>query len=547
MVWKQWPIILATWVILTCVALLVVHKWPDVYRSETLVLVESQKIPENLVASTVNAELQDRLATISQQMLSSTRLKKIIDKFHLYQDLRKRNTDEEIIEQMRASIKIKLERGWTRNQPGAFRITYSGANPETTAAVANDISNLFIEENLRSREIQASGTSEFIESQLQQAKKSLEEQEAKVSKYKQEHNGQLPEQELSVLSMLDRLRTQLQGSQDAILHAQQSRQMLEGTLEAAEASKSALITGSLTASGTLSSSVNPLTGATASNTLLRHSEGLKQELENLRFRYTEAHPLVREMKTRLAAELKTEAIKDEQAKADEQIRLAETAKLRSSPTPALMPARVSPEMAQLLMRDQERISGLKTQLTLAIKDVETREDEHKRILAAIADCQARVEKLPIRQQEMAGLMRDYEFSKDNYKNLLNKNFSADIASDMEKRQKAERFTILDPARVSEKPAKPNRPVLNAVSVIVALGLALVLGCAREWKKNVILGEWELPGDVPVLGRIPAMAIGNQRLMTSSKRSTVSGWKLGLAASLIGSALMIFVLLTIRRG
>ncbi len=514
MIWKQWPVIGLAWVLIAAAALTVVYRLENVYRAETLVLVESQKIPESLVASTVNAELQDRLATISQEILSSTQLRKIIEKFSLYQDLQQRNTQEEIIGRMRSDIKIKLERGWSRNQPGAFRITYTGVNPETTAAVANNISTLFIEENLRSREVQAVGTLEFIENQLQQAKKSLEEQEAKVAEYKQEHNGQLPEQEQSLAARLERLRTQLQGSQDAILRAHQNKQMFESAMEAAEASKLSMASAGMAASLAL----NPVTGAVTSGGQPRRSDGLKKELESLRVRYTDQYPAVQLIKALLI-----QAQKEERSEAEEQVPITEAWKRNNSAKPASAVARVSPEMAQLFAREQERITGLKTQLALAAKDLEAREAEHKQILADIYDSQGRIERLPIRQQEMAGLLRDYEFSKENYKNLMNKNFSADIAADMEKRQKAERFTILDTARVPEKPAKPNRPILNAVSAALALGLALLLGCAREWKKNVILGEWELPGNIVVLGRIPDIKV------MPPVRPAVTGrpaWKLG---------------------
>lgn len=520
MIWKQWPVILLAWVLISGLSLVVISKLPNVYRAETLVLVESQKIPENLVASTVNAELQDRLATISQEILSSTRLQKIIDKFNLYQSLRQRSTQEEIIDQMRKDIKIKLERGWSRNQPGAFRITYTGANAETTAAIANNISTIFIEENLRSREVQAVGTSEFIDNQLQQAKKSLEEQEARVSKYKQEHNGQLPEQEQSLIAMLDRLKTQLQGNQDAILHARQNKQMFEGALEAAEASKLTLAGATTASTGTVNSAMGSFTSPT---TQQRRSDILKKELESLRVRYTDEHPLVR-----ITRNMFTQALKDERAEAEEQRPAIEALKRNPSAVPVLNATRVSPEMAQVFAREQERIAGLKTQLALAAKDLEAREDEHKQILASMYECQTRIEKLPMRQQEMAGLLRDYEFSKDNYKNLMTKNFSADIAADMEKRQKAERFTILDTARVPEKPAKPNRPVLDAVSIVLALALAGVIGCAREYKRNVILGEWELAGSVTVLGRIPAIKMDAP---FSPEQSRQPAWNIGALRSL----------------
>src|SRR5579862_3516372 len=171
--WKNRWTALSISITLSALTVFVVMRLPSVYKAETLILVESQKIPEKLVSSTVNAELQDRIATISQEVLSATRLQTLIDKFGLYKEGHGVRVQEEIIELMRKDMNIKLERGWTRNQPGAFRVSYQGANPETVAAVVNQIGNFFIEENLKAREEQAVGTSEFIKAQLDDAKKKI--------------------------------------------------------------------------------------------------------------------------------------------------------------------------------------------------------------------------------------------------------------------------------------------------------------------------------------------------------------------------------------
>lgn len=506
MLWKQAGFIAFLWIVLASVGIVFVHRLPSVYKAESLVLVESQKIPESLVPSTVNSELQDRLATISQQILSSTRLQKIIDKFNLYSADKKSATQEEIIERMRKDIKITLERGWTRNQPGAFHISYLGSNPEITAAVANDITSLFVEENLRTREVQATGTSEFIGNQLEQAKKSLEEQEKKVSEYKRIHNGELPEQQQSLLSRLDQLRTELQGAQEAVARAQQTKMLLEGSVESAEASRMALMNAGMQQAS--APNVNPVTGAPMApvSNQPRRSAVLANELAALRARYTDLHPLVKETQSALALALKEEQAEDRrqaQAAAD----AADAAKKNApSGTAEARTARLTPEASQLLVREQERVQGLKTQLAVAQKELEARQAEQQQILGSIADYQSRVEKIPLRQQEMSSLTRDYDVSESNYKSLLTRNFTADIASDMEKRQKAERFTPLDMARVPEKPYKPNLPVWDSATVVLALLLAGGIACTREWKKDVILGEWELPASVPVLGKIPSIAI-----------------------------------------
>ena len=218
----------------------VVHYLPAVYRSEALILVDSQRIPEKYVSSSVNSEVQDRLMTIRQQILSTTRLLKIIDSFGLYKEERKKLVQEEIIEKMQQDISIKIEKGWVRDRPGAFRVGYEGQNPALVTEVANQLANLFIEENLRAREKEAEGTADFIENQLKEAKKTLDDLEARVSQYKLQHNGELPQQETSLSGTLNRLQVELQGNQDGLNRAQQNRIVLQSNLTMAEASEAAL-------------------------------------------------------------------------------------------------------------------------------------------------------------------------------------------------------------------------------------------------------------------------------------------------------------------
>jgi uncharacterized protein involved in exopolysaccharide biosynthesis len=163
-----------------------------------------------------------------------------------------------------------------------------------------------------------------------------------------------------------------------------------------------------------------------------------------------------------------------------------------------VPARPNPELS----RAQERVESLRSQLTVARREMEHRKGEQKRILADIGVYQNRVSRLPIREQEMAQITRDYEIAKVHYRSLLDKKISAAMATDMERRQKSERFTIGDPARVPGKPFRPNRPLLRALCCVAGLLLGLVVGMGKEFREGKLLGEWQLPRTVPVLARLP---------------------------------------------
>jgi hypothetical protein len=160
------------------------------------------------------------------------------------------------------------------------------------------------------------------------------------------------------------------------------------------------------------------------------------------------------------------------------------------------------QLSEALIRSREGTESLTTQQDLAAKEIVALQGERKGVLARLDTIEKGIGKLPIREQELASIKRDYEITKANYQSLLDKKLSAEMATDMEKRQKAERFTIIDAARVPEKPVKPNRPLLYALSSFGGLLLGIVLALGRELRNNTILGEWELPKGVPVLGRIP---------------------------------------------
>jgi polysaccharide chain length determinant protein (PEP-CTERM system associated) len=490
MLWKQKRPVLLIWLVLSMGAAGVIYRLPAVYRAETLILVESQKVPEKYVTATVHADVQDRLATISQQILSSTRLQKIIDDFGLYREERSRLAPEEVIERMRQDIEVKLEKGWTQNRPGAFRIVYRGETPALVAEVANRLANLYIEENLRAREVQAEGTTEFIDNQLQQAKKGLDELEASVSRYKLQHNGELPQQENSLIGMLARLQIKLQGNQDAWNRAEQNRQMLENALAAAEASEAALRSALAQRAQPAAATAPGPPGPAPSQP--RKSETLEQELEALRARYHDDHPEV----GRLAAEVaRLRSTEQQNAPPPEQAPPA------SAPA---VPVASSTHEVQNLLRERERVASLRAQLAAATRELQLAREEREGVLRQIASTERRIQSLPIREQEMAALLRDYEISKANYKSLLEKKLAADMATELERRQKGERFTVLDPARVPVKPFRPNRPAWSAVGTLAALAAALAFGLARELQKNSVLGEWELPPGAVILARVPYM-------------------------------------------
>ncbi len=487
-VWKHRLMLLVLTIAGSTASFLIINRLPSTYGSEALILVDSQRIPERYVSSTVNTEVQDRLANISQEILSTTRLQKIIDNFGLYRDERKRLVQEEIVELMRKDINIKLENGSTRDRPEAFRVGYRGRNPTLVAQVANQLANLFIEENLRTRELQAQGTADFIDSQLRDAKQTLDQLEAKVSAYKLAHSGNLPEQQSALGATLGRLQVELQGNQDAINRAQQNKVTLQGALQMAQAAEGSVRSAQRGTDSGPNSNASPAAR--------KESEFLQAQYDSLRQRYEPTYPRM----VRLQHDIER----------------------------------------QKMVEDAEdaRIDNLKTQVAMADREIQQRNSELERILKSLEQYQGRIEQLPVREQEMAELTRDYENSKANYKSLLDKKLAAGMATDMERRQQGERFTMLDPPTVPEKPVSPNKPRLQGIGCALSLCLGLVLAFALETKKNAVLGEWEMPEGLEVLGRVPyirpvARALSDHtenKPARNSERALISSVVLSLLAT-----------------
>ena len=476
MLWKRRWLALAIWVIVSAIAVVVVRALPSVYRAEAIVLVDSQKIPENFVSSTVSGDVADRLALISQSIMTSARLLDIIKAFDLYKDQRGHLSQEELLNKMRKDISVSFEKSWTGDKMHAFRLGYQGVRPRVVTNVTNRLAGLYVAENVRAREDQAQGTVNFLRRQLQAAKESLDDQEQKVARFKQEHNGSLPEQQSSLLGNLNSLTVELQGVQAAIDRAQESKISLAAALSAAEVAQA-----SLRAS---------LQGTSTSGGILKtRSEILAEQLQQLRLKYTPDHPDVQNLETALAQARREESEEDKAAK---------VSGAATNDPPITEPKRTSPELVQA----KERITTLRAQLEITGHQTDTLEERQKALLGSIADCKSKIANLPLVEQEMTGLKRNYEESASNYNSLLQKQLAAGVATDMERSQQSERFTIIDPARVPQKPEKPKRPLLISLGSLAGLAIGLLTGFVLEFRKQTFLGEWELPASTVVLGRVP---------------------------------------------
>jgi succinoglycan biosynthesis transport protein ExoP len=456
---------------------------PDRYKATTTILVDPQKVSEKYVSSTVSSDPGQRLNTITQQVLSTTRLQQIIDDMHLYPELLGKISREELIDLMRKDITITVKQG-SSSGLSAFTIEYEGRQREQVARVANQLAASFIEWNVKSREQQSQDTTEFLDAQLKEAKQNLEQQEARLSAFKMRHLGEMPEQQAANMQALTQLQGQFQANADALNRLEVERTLLSRGMESPT-------------SGEIKTTP-VITERTKLEGERRRLRALLQDLQN---RYTSAHPEVVDTASQLQ-------------------RVEE--RLKPLPPDPPVVAEVQDNTAvtvrvQLLDREAKRLT-----------------DEQQRLTSQMASYRSKVDAVPVREQEMAELNRNYSVSKDHYQSLLDKTFSAGMAADLEKKQQAEHFTVLDLAQVPEKPFKPKRGLMLLGAFLGALAASLGLAYLRDLMNGTIKFERELKAMLPA--SVPLLAVVPQLKAATDRRSSIRFAVIAVVITLIGCAL-----------
>lgn len=495
---------------------------PSKYRSETLIMVEQQKVPEHYVVSNVASDLQNRLQSMSEQILSRTRLETIINNSNLYPKERAHTDLDSLIERMRNDISIDLVRTPGNNQQlTAFKVSFSAPSPRVAQQVTSALTSLFIEENLRTREQQSEQTTAFLEDQLKDAGTQLAEVDRKLREFKTEYLGQLPEQLQSNLQILQGLQLRLQAATDDLNRAQQQRLYLQSLLGQYKlapanppAAHEAVGKAQPATAGEVAAAAQDAGAKVAPDEKL---ETMKAQLTEYLQKYTPQHPDVIRLKKEIAA---TEAKVAEQQRSN-----AELAATKQ-------PAAIDP-LAQLQSQFQA------TQL-----EITNRQAEIKRIQADIDQYQSRLNLTPMREQQLNALTRDYDQQKKNYDSLLEKRLQSETATDLEKRQQGEQFRMIDPPSLPQKPYSPNRLLLCLAGIVAGLALAAGLAFGLEWLDPKVNSKQELALvlPVPILANIPnLMTPEEQRL--SRRRLIVEG----LAAAMLLMIVPAVTAITYLRG
>jgi polysaccharide biosynthesis transport protein len=481
---------------------------PPRYVSSTLILVEQPTMPKDYVTPNVTDDLQERLQSITQQILSRTRLLHIIDQYNLYTRAHTQWSPDQKVDLMRKDIGIDLVRD-EHNQITAFNISFSSRNPQVAQQVTSELTNLFINESVEVSQQQSADTTKFLEGQLETARKSLSEQEEKVRQFKALHVGEMPAQLASNLQILSGLQSQLQNEEDALNSAKQQRVYLQSMADQYRA----LQGSSKTSDGTTTVGLPALD---------QELDKLKAQLADLSSHYTDRHPDVRKLKEQIA---KTEKMRDQlvasmkDKDATAQADGTETAVTAGSGDPS-QASLVAPIQGQLKSNQVEIANRERSVAALKLKM-----DEY----------QSRLNQEPVREQQLADLNRGYEQSKASYDDLLKRKNESAMATSMVMQQRGERFQMIDPPSFPQKPDFPNRLKFCGMGLGIGLALGIVVAGAFEFMDDRLHEEKELKKLLPaeVIAEIPAIvSLSDEQ---NAKRMLWLGW--ATAAVVFGTILL----------
>jgi succinoglycan biosynthesis transport protein ExoP len=511
---RRWPLLLTTCIVMLGTAggsLLL----PNQYISEATIIVQQQQVPERYVTPTSTSVVSSALEAMQQDVLSRTRLLRLIDEFGLYKGQQKRHSLEELVDTMRSNIEIKpLEEDPEKRDVNSFRISFTGDNALTTQQVTSRLTSLFIEQNLQTREQQAVGTTSFLEGQLGTAQEELQKQEDRLKNFKMDNLGELPEQQQGNLTILSGLQMQLQSTVASLARAQEQQAYLNSLLTQYRDLPS--VGGQLPGGQT----VGP------ADALQAELNRLNTEKAELLARDLPQHPDVVKIDQEIA---QTKTLLEQSPKAT-----------RPATSDA---AQISQGPAQGTTLDSVT-AQTKSQLEANRLEIENLSKDQRRLEDDITAYQRRLNLTPVREQQLAAILSDYNSSKQNYEDLLSKKTQSELASSLEQQQQGQQFRIVDPPTVPSKPTSPDRVKISIGGAVGGLVTAFGLAILIEFKKSSFYTEGDIKKryEVPFVLGMPALRSAIE--LRRRARWRILEWACGSTVALVALAVELYI---VRRG
>jgi polysaccharide chain length determinant protein (PEP-CTERM system associated) len=489
---------------------------PNLYRASTSILIIPQRVSENFVRPTVEDDLTERLNTIQQQILSRTRLERIVQEFNLYERERSRLIMEDVIERMRRDINVNIARPRSRrDEVNNFSVSYTTADARTAMRVTERLASLFVQENVEDRALRADQTDQFLKTQLEESKRRLVEQERKLQEFRTRNNGRLPDQVASNLQLLQGTQARLQSIAESSNRDRDRLFALEKTL--AEMPPTSTVTPAPAPAPRRGGGGNESGGAA---TVAQQLDQARAQLRAMELRFKPNHPDIGIAK-RLIAELERKA--EEEA--------------LQQPLSAVNPAPVTNTVVDRAA--QQRLEQMRTEATEIRARLESEKREAARLQETIAELTGRVQAGPALQSQVTELMRDYDTLQEGYTVLLKKSEESKIAVNLELRQIGEQFKIIDGARLPERPISPDRFRINMFGILGGLGLGLALVAFLEYRDTSFKSDDDVMTtlSLPVLAVIPVMTNAGERRL-ARRRKLLLAASASVTCMLLAAAVMV---------
>lgn len=529
--------------LISIITIIVVLRLPPVYESSSTILIQQQQIPPEYVRSTVTGVADTHIQIITQQILSSPKLQEIIRQFNLYSELKGKSTNEQIIEQMRKSIKLKTISAEINDkrqgQAGitiAFSVSFQGKDPETVQKVAGTLASLYLEQNLKNREAQAQTTTNFLQAELKGLREQIKQYGDEIAAYKEKYEGSLPELHQFNLGQADRLENEIKRLDSAIQTSESNRVVLEGLLESFQ--------------------YDPTEKVEEKDPHAR-LRALEANLTGLRAKFSEEHPDIKNAlreKAQLENLLQSKKagnLQDTQKLIQLQAELAQKQGIYSDNHPEVRKLKNEiatwnaekgkpGQLAGNINPDNPSQVKLVTQIQAAKNEISFLKQQRQDILEKLKIYRHRLEETPKVEQKYLALQRDYQNAHSKYQEVMNKLLEARIAEGMEEHQKGEKFTLIDPASYPSEPIKPKRNLLILAGMIFGCVAGTGLMVGLEFLDHSVKSADELAWltEMAPLGTIPRIETPHDLARKIRHQRVV--WTTTVVALVLGMILVHFL-------
>lgn len=507
-------------VFLFVIAAVVAVALPPVYRSTATILIKEQEIPQEFVRSTVTSFADERIQVISQQVMTRSTLLDLVDKYGLYGSARQKETSEDILDRMRRDIKLTpISAEVTDRRSGspvkstiAFSLSYDSEVAANAQKIANELTTLYLNENVKNRQQKAAETTLFLDEELARVTEHISDSEQKLSAFKARNQGRTPDLSLSNQVSSERANAEVQRIERETTFLEERKSALEGQL--ADTKPATPVVGN---GGTILEPEDRL-------------KALQLQLTSLSGIYSDDHPDVKRLRREIAIlkvetglqddatdretkllQLQQQILLLRQKYADDhpdvvQLKRAFASLDKAARIGADAPEGVASEPRRTRKPDNPVYLTLKSQIETVRAQIQSLRSERQEMRGKLELLDLRVSQSPEVEREYLELARDLDGSRARFRELRDKQMQAQVAEQLERGRKAERFTLIEPPIFPEKPYRPNRAVILMMGALLALAGGIGAAALREAIDQTVHSARDVVRvmQVPMLAVLPAL-------------------------------------------